>query len=109
MSKLIKIEKKTQKHISKIIRQNKKGYFLRIQVDSGGCAGFTYKFVLDKEYTKKDICVLFQHFRIMVDKISLSIIKGSNIEYSQKLIGSKLIIQNPQSSFSCGCGISFSI
>ena len=40
--------------MSKILSSEKKGSFIRISVDSGGCSGFSYKFSIDKSYDKEN-------------------------------------------------------
>ena len=56
-----------------------------------------------------DIIFKNEKFEILIDKISIELIKGSTIDYVHELIGSTFRITNPQASSSCGCGTSFSI
>ena len=35
-------------------------------------------------------------------------LKGSQVDFSQELIGDSFKISNPKTKYSCGCGISFS-
>tara|TARA_Y100000590_G_scaffold22881_1_gene26321 strand:+ start:72 stop:398 length:327 start_codon:yes stop_codon:yes gene_type:complete len=108
MQKQIEITKNAQNHIANIIKQDNARYF-RITVLGGGCAGFQYKFEIDK--IKKDDDILFNTDKIslLIDSTSLDLIKGSKIDYVKELIGSSFKITNPQASSSCGCGTSFSI
>ena len=46
---------------------------------------------------------------ILIDKISADLLKGSEVDYVNELIGSQFKITNPQSKSSCGCGVSFSL
>ena len=108
MQKQIEITKNAQNHIANIIKQDNARYF-RITVLGGGCAGFQYKFEIDK--IKKDDDILFNTDKIslLIDSTSLDLIKGSKIDYVKELIGSSFKITNPQASSSCGCGTSFSV
>jgi iron-sulfur cluster insertion protein len=36
-------------------------------------------------------------------------LQGSEIDYKEELMGSSFVINNPNSSGSCGCGRSFSV
>ena len=105
---MIEITENAQKHIADIIL-NEKSAFFRITVLGGGCAGFQYKFDFDNK--KKDDDYLFKTERVsvLIDTISLNMIKGSKIDYVNELIGSSFKISNPKASSSCGCGTSFSI
>jgi len=42
------------------------------------------------------------------DKSSLEMLKGSQVDFAQELIGSSFKISNPKTKSSCGCGVSFS-
>ena len=109
MDKVLIINDKTKSHLKKILNDKVQDSFLRIKVTSGGCAGFQYYFKVDCTLSNNDIKICIDQIVILIDKISLSIIKGSHIDYLEELIGSKLIIKNLKSSFSCGCGSSFSM
>ena len=48
--------------------------------------------------------------KVVSDKLSLELIKGSTVDYEVELIKSAFIVKdNPQSSTKCSCGISFAI
>ena len=40
--------------MGKILSFEKKGSFIRISVDSGGCSGFSYNFSVDNYYNKEN-------------------------------------------------------
>ena len=108
MEKKIEITENAQKHISNVIKDDSASYF-RITVLGGGCAGFQYKFDFDNSKNKNDIIFKIEKIEVVIDNISLNLIKGSKIDYVNELIGSSFKITNPQASSSCGCGTSFSI
>ena len=48
--------------------------------------------------------------KVIMDKPSLSLLKGSKIDFTKELIGSQFkVVGNPAASSSCGCGTSFDI
>ena len=108
MKNKIEITDNAQKYIADIVRQDKAKYF-RITVLGGGCAGFQYKFDIDKNINDDDIIFKTEKISLIIDESSLNLIKGSKIDYVNELIGSSFKIINPQASSSCGCGTSFSI
>ncbi|KAM3919586.1 iron-sulfur cluster assembly 2 homolog, mitochondrial isoform 2-T2 [Leptodactylus fuscus] len=84
--------------------------FLRLQVDSGGCSGFQYKFTLDTNLTEEDRVFGVDGAHVVVDIQSLQLVRGSTIEYCEELIRSSFqLTQNPQAAQGCSCGSSFSI
>jgi iron-sulfur cluster insertion protein len=108
MNDKIEITENAQKHIAKVISQDKASYF-RISVQGGGCAGFQYKFDFESNKNDDDIVFKTEKISVVIDATSLGLIKGSKIDYVNELIGSSFTIVNPQASSACGCGTSFSI
>lgn len=48
--------------------------------------------------------------RIVVDPVTLDMLKGSTVDYLEELIGSSFqVVGNPRAESSCGCKISFNI
>ena len=108
MDNKIEVTETAQNHISKILISENSNYF-RITVLGGGCAGFQYKFDFSKEVNNDDVLLEYKNAKVLIDKTSIELIKGSKIDYVNELIGSSFKITNPQASSSCGCGTSFSI
>ncbi|CAJ0857119.1 2168_t:CDS:2 [Entrophospora sp. SA101] len=106
VKKLLSITKHDNDH------NNNKSNALRIRVDSGGCHGFQYFYDLVKTNSLKEDDVVFDKngAKVIIDEISLGLIKGSKIDYTEELIGSQFqVIDNPQAVSGCGCGISFEV
>ena len=75
-------------------------------VEGGGCSGFMYKWdvansadLVDYEYIDIDDSV-----KLATDSMSYMYIQGCTIDYSEDLIGARLIVHNPLAVTSCGCG-----
>ena len=104
MIKEINFSKKAVERINLLISKKPLGTFFRIAVKGGGCSGFKYDFSFDNKIDKDDL----KHENIVVDKSSLDMLKGSQVDFSEELIGTSFKISNPKTKSSCGCGISFS-
>ncbi len=104
MIKEIKFSDKAVERINKLISEKSPGTFFRIAVKGGGCSGFKYDFSFDKNVEDNDL----QHNNILIDKSSLEMLKGSEVDFTQELIGESFKISNPKTKSSCGCGVSFS-
>ena len=89
----------------KILLKDEEGSYFRISVLGGGCSGFQYDFSFDKSPQDDDL----RHEKILIDKTSADLLKGSEIDFVKELIGDQFKINNPQSKSSCGCGVSFSL
>ena len=105
MIKEIKFTDKALKQINNLLSQKDPGSFFRIAIKGGGCSGFQYEFTFDK--SKQDDDLNYQN--ILIDKTSADLLKGSEIDYTSELIGESFKISNPQTKYSCGCGVSFSL
>ena len=95
------------KEVSKKKKQSK--VFFRVSISGGGCQGFQYNFKFEEEVNSDDQVFNFKNVQILVDKISLDILKGSKIDFVNDMVGSYFKIENPKASSTCGCGTSFSI
>ena len=104
----IEVTKSAQDHIGEILKTENSSFF-RITVLGGGCAGFQYKFEFSENIDDEDIVFNYKNAKVLIDRTSIELIKGSKIDYVHELIGSSFKITNPQASSSCGCGTSFSI
>ena len=84
------------------------GKALRIGVNGGGCSGFEYEIDLDEA---KDNDLILEGFgqKVVIDSISLPFLSDATIDFNEELIGARFVIENPNASSSCGCGVSFSI
>ena len=105
MIKEIKFTDKALKQIENLLSKKDKGSFFRIAIKGGGCSGFQYEFTFDKSKQINDL----YYQNILIDKTSADLLKGSEVDYAEELIGNSFKINNPQSKSSCGCGVSFSL
>jgi|TARA_B100001079_G_scaffold251938_1_gene244640 iron-sulfur cluster insertion protein len=105
MIKEIKFTDNALKHINEMLSKKDKGSFFRIAIKGGGCSGFQYDFSFDNKQEDNDL----RHENVIIDKKSADLLKGSEVDYVEELIGENFRITNPQSKSSCGCGISFSL
>ena len=105
MIKDVKFTDKALNQINSLLSKKDKGYFFRIAIKGGGCSGFQYEFTFDKEKNEDDL----SYENILIDKTSVDLLKGSEVDYVSELIGEQFKITNPQTKSSCGCGVSFSL
>ena len=82
---------------------------LRLAVDGGGCAGFSYKFGLADAIDADDAVAETDGVKLVVDSVSLGLLDGSQVDFVEDLGGSAFKVQNPNAASGCGCGSSFSV
>ena len=105
MIKEIKFTDKAIKQINSLLSKKDKGSFFRIAIKGGGCSGFQYNFSIESSPEENDL----RQENIIIDKTSADLLKGSEVDYVEEIIGNSFKINNPQSKSSCGCGVSFSL
>ncbi len=98
------------KRIAWVLSQDEhKGLKLRIAVSGGGCSGFQYNFTFDDAKGETDFVIERDGATVLIDETSLDLLKGSEIDYVEDMIGASFQIKNPQAKSTCGCGNSFSV
>ena len=85
------------------------GNALRVSVLAGGCSGFQYRFELDDSPQPDDVVVEAGPARVLVDPASMDLLSGSQLDYTDELMGAHFTVRNPNATSACGCGTSFSI
>jgi iron-sulfur cluster assembly accessory protein len=91
------------------ILKGEAGAALRITVKGGGCSGFQYAFDIERRRAEDDLVVTRDGATVLVDPVSLEMIKGSELDFVDDLMGQSFRVKNPNAVASCGCGTSFSI
>jgi iron-sulfur cluster assembly protein len=81
---------------------------LRVAVRGGGCSGFQYALAFDK--AREDDHV-FEHngVSVIVDKVSMQFVLGSEVDFVDGLEGAGFAVNNPNVVAACGCGSSFQV
>ena len=96
------------KRVAWIAERQARPAILRLAVDGGGCAGFTYKFEL-ADQADDDTVTETDGVKLVVDPMSLELVKGSAVDFVEDLGGAAFKVTNPNAQSGCGCGSSFSV
>jgi iron-sulfur cluster assembly protein len=81
---------------------------LRVAVRGGGCSGFQYALALD-QHKEDDHVFEDQGVSVLVDKVSMQFVFGSQVDYVEGLQGAGFQVNNPNVVAACGCGSSFQV
>jgi iron-sulfur cluster insertion protein len=95
--------------IAEIVAAEGRQAALRVAVLAGGCSGFQYKFELDEVPQPDDLVIERGMARVLVDPASLDLLAGSELDYTDELMGSHFAVRNPNATSACGCGTSFAV
>lgn len=81
---------------------------LRVAVEGGGCSGFQYDISLD-DPSDEDVVLKGEGGVVVIDPVSLPFLENATIDFTEELIGARFVIDNPNATSACGCGVSFSM
>ena len=105
----ISLTENAAKRVAWIAARQHKPAILRLAVDGGGCAGFTYKFELADLPAEDDAVAETDGVKLVVDPMSLDLVRGSAVDFVEVLGGAAFKVTNPNAASGCGCGSSFSV
>jgi iron-sulfur cluster assembly accessory protein len=90
-------------------REGRPAAGLRVGVQAGGCSGLQYTFGLEDCPAEDDLVIETAAARVFVDPVSLDLLAGAELDWTDELIGAHFSVRNPQAVSGCGCGVSFSV
>lgn len=105
----ITLTRSAAKRVAFIAERQSRQPMLRLAVDGGGCAGFTYRFALADSIDADDEIAETDGVKLVVDPVSLDLVRGSAVDFVEDLGGSAFRVTNPNAASGCGCGSSFSV
>lgn len=98
------------KRIAHLLSDEPEGTAFIVEVLGGGCSGFQYHFNLAPKQAEATDLVITEHgARVIVDEVSLGLLGGSVLDYTEDLSGAGFAIKNPNATAKCGCGNSFNV
>ena len=95
--------------IDELKQRENQGDFLRIRITGGGCNGLSYKMKFVPKPKEGDIYVLTSDVKVLVDTKTALYLRGTLLEYSDKLVAGGFKFSNPNAKASCSCGESFNL
>jgi iron-sulfur cluster assembly protein len=106
---LVQLTAPAGKKVAALIAREKQGEFLRIAITGGGCNGLSYKLRFSPEPRRGDILVETAQTRVLVDAKTALYLRGTTVDFSDRMIGGGFKFTNPNAKASCSCGESFSV
>jgi iron-sulfur cluster insertion protein len=107
----LRLTEAAARRINKVVAdENNPALMVRLEVLGGGCSGYQYKFNFDSLFdANEDVLVERDGAKLVVDKTSLELLQGSEVDYGESLMEAGFQIKNPNATSSCGCGSSFAV
>jgi iron-sulfur cluster assembly accessory protein len=105
----ISLTENAARRVAAIAQRKNAPAILRLAVDGGGCAGFTYSFELADGPDAEDVIAETDGVKLVVDPASLELVRGSSVDFVEDLGGAAFRVTNPNAQSGCGCGSSSSV
>ncbi len=106
---LVKLTEPAGVKVKKLAAREQQGDLLRIAISGGGCNGLSYKLKFAQAPKRGDILVRTAGVEVIVDPKTALYLKGTVLDYSDKMIAGGFKFTNPNAKASCSCGESFSV
>jgi len=98
-----------QKAHSAITNRRDSTIGLRVGVKTTGCSGLAYVLEFVDNIGEHDEVFEIKDVKIIIDKKSLTYLKGIEMDYQRKGLNEGFEFSNPNSKGECGCGESFTV
>ena len=86
------------------------GAALRVGVKGGGCSGYMYHLeYCDSEARETDHVFECDEVKVFIDKKSMAILRGTLLDWEDKILEKGFKFVNPNAMVSCGCNLSFDV
>lgn len=96
-----------QKATEILANSGKENAGVRVFIKSGGCSGYQYGMAIDDRELEGDTVVYDRGIKLVVDQMSLGLLRGSEVDFVENMMGGGFTVHNPNATSSCGCGHSF--
>ena len=106
---LVRVTPKAATKIDQLKQRENQGNFLRIRITGGGCNGLSYKMKFVGDGKEDDILVLSAGVQVLVDSKTTLYLRGTTLDYSDKMVAGGFKFSNPNAKASCSCGESFNL
>jgi iron-sulfur cluster assembly protein len=106
---LVRLTEPAGRKVAALIAREQQGAYLRIAISGGGCNGLSYKLRFATGPKKGDILVRTGGAEVLVDIKTALYLKGTLVDFSDRMIGGGFKFTNPNAKASCSCGESFSV
>lgn len=107
--RLINLTEAALKKVLHLLTREETNKYLRVRITGGGCSGLSYDLKLTAISEPLDLSINFEKLQVLVDSKSALYLKGTTLDYSNKMIGGGFKFLNPNAKTSCSCGDSFNV
>lgn len=105
----ISLTQSAAQRVQSFISRRGHGVGLRLAVKKTGCSGFAYVVNYADDVKADDIVFEDQGVKVVVDRESLTLIDGTEVDFIKQGLNEAFRFRNPNVKGECGCGESFTV
>jgi iron-sulfur cluster assembly protein len=105
----VSLTKNATERVRSYLAKRGHGIGLRVGVKRTGCSGWAYLVDYADAVSDDDIVFDTEELKVIVDKKSLELIDGTEVDFVKEGINEAFKFRNPNTKSECGCGESFSV
>lgn len=105
----ITLTERAAEHVRGFLAKDGEQPHLRLRIKTTGCSGYSYIVEVAKVVDAEDDVFESHGVKVIVDRQSLSVLQGTEIDYSRDGFNAGFKFNNPNVKSTCGCGESFSV
>lgn len=106
---IIRITDAAADQLREILAAAEPGTALRVGIETGGCAGMSYKMDFTTEIAPFDSVVEDKGVKVVVDTKAVLFLLGTEMDFKTDKVSSQFVFNNPNQTSACGCGESVAI
>jgi iron-sulfur cluster assembly protein len=106
---MITVTEQAAKKIKQNLDKRGAGIGIRLGVKTTGCSGLAYVLEYVDAVQPGDVIMADKHTNIVIDKKSLPVLDGLEIDYVRQGLNEGFEFNNPNAKDQCGCGESFRV
>ncbi len=107
-TRLVELTAAAASEVKNLLAKEPPGRHLRLYVEKGGCSGLQYGLVFD-ERREGDWVAEMHGVPVVVDAFSAQFLRGTVVDFDDRLSGGGFRMRNPNARQACGCGQSFGV
>ena len=110
MTQIIKLSLNAAERIKEIMSSADDSTIgVRVGVESGGCAGMSYKMEYAKDIKPNEEVIEDKGVKVLIDPNAVMYLLGTEMDYKKEKFSSQFVFKNPNETERCGCGESFKV
>jgi iron-sulfur cluster assembly protein len=105
----VSLTQSAAERVRSFLQQRGSGVGLRLGIKKTGCSGYAYTVDYADSVAADDAVFEQQGVKVVVDRQSLELIDGTEIDFVKQGLNEAFKFRNPNVKGECGCGESFSV